>query len=106
AEEETEKVKGLLADIRKAEEKKPAVRVADIEKQLEASSRKKSEQIDSQMTKAIGAAAGGPGAPGAGGAAGTAPAVPGAALPGAVAPGGAGPGGAAPNAPAGSTPPR
>ena len=44
----------------KAEEKNPAVAVGqdEIEKQLEAASRKKSEQIETQMTKAIGAAAG------------------------------------------------
>src|SRR5262249_8539097 len=48
-EERNEKIKSVLADLRKAEEKNPAVRTGDIEKQLEAASRKKSDQLDSQM---------------------------------------------------------
>ncbi len=79
-------VKDFREQLVKAEEKNPAVRTIkeDTEKQLEASSLKKSEQLESQMTKALGAT---PGAPGA---AGMAPAVPGAAMPGAAAmPGGA-----------------
>ena len=50
----------------KAEEKNPAVRTVDIEKQIESTSRKKSEQLDSQMTKAMGgrAARAAPGARG------------------------------------------
>jgi hypothetical protein len=79
-EERIEKIKAIHADLVKAEEKHPAVRTVDIEKQIEAASRKKSEQLDSQMTKAMGAGA--PGAPGAP-AAGMAPGVPGALLPGA-----------------------
>ncbi len=73
----------------KAEEKNPAVRAAreELGKKLETKSLEKSEQLESQMTKALGAS--GTGTPGAPGAAGMAPSVPGAAVPGAAAPGGA-----------------
>jgi type IV pilus assembly protein PilM len=75
-EERNERLKSLLADLKKAEEKNPAVRAEDIERQLESASRKKSDQLDSQITNAVGA--GGGAAPGAGGApaAAGAPAMP------------------------------
>jgi type IV pilus assembly protein PilM len=62
--ERNDKIKSLIADMRKAEEKNPAVRIGDIEKKLEAASRQKSDQLDSQMTKAMPGAAAAPGAPG------------------------------------------
>ena len=88
-EERNEKIKSIIAELRKAEEKNPAVRIGDIEKQLEAASRKKSDQLDSQMSKAMGGPA--PGAPGAPGmpAGGIAPQPPGGLVPPAGTPPGA-----------------
>jgi type IV pilus assembly protein PilM len=77
-EEREAKLKEKRDELTKAEEKNPAVRSAppEIEKKLEDTSRKKSEQFDDQMTKAMGAGAPGtPGAPGAPGAPGMAPPV-------------------------------
>ena len=42
-EERNEKVKSLFADLKKAEEKNPAVKAEDVEKKLESASRKKSD---------------------------------------------------------------
>jgi type IV pilus assembly protein PilM len=82
-EERDAKIKGFKDELTKAEEKNPAVRSAssEMESKLADTSRKKSEQFDEQMTKALGAGAPGapgtPGVPGAPGAAGMAPATPG-----------------------------
>lgn len=78
----------------KAEANNPAVKASreDLEKKLESKSLEKSQQLDSQMTKALGGGTGTPGAPG------MAPAMPGAPMPGAAMPG------AAPNPAAGGAP--
>jgi type IV pilus assembly protein PilM len=80
-EEETEQLKKIVADLTEAEKNNPAVKVSkeDLEKDLDAASRKKSEQIETQITG--GGAAGAAGAPGA-----TAPVPGGAAPAGAAAP--------------------
>jgi type IV pilus assembly protein PilM len=82
-EERSEKVKKLLADLTDAEKKNPAVKLSqeEIQKELDAASRKKSEQIDSKVISAVGAASGT--------AAGPAGVVPGAVPPAAIAPGAA-----------------
>ncbi len=89
-EEREAKRKEFDEQLAKAEANNPAVKASreDLEKKLESKSLEKSQQLESQMTKALGA--GGPGAPGAPGVPGTAPAVPGgvpgpgAAMPGAA----------------------
>ncbi|MHB1558894.1 MAG: type IV pilus assembly protein PilM [Isosphaeraceae bacterium] len=80
----------------KAEANNPAVKASreDLEKKLESKSLEKSQQLESQMTKALGASS--PGTPGTPGAPGMAPAAPG----GVPGPGAAMPG-AAPNPAAG-----
>ena len=87
-EERAEMLKKKADELTEAEKNNPAVKVsmADMQKELDAASRKKSEQLDTQVQSALGAATGQPGAPGA----------PGAAVPGGPVPAGNAPGGAAP----------
>jgi type IV pilus assembly protein PilM len=87
-EERAEKLKSIIADLTEAEKNNSAVKVSkeEMEKELDAVSRKKSEQLETQIG-AIGAG----GQPGAGG-------LP-AAVPGAAAPAGTVPGAATPGTP-------
>ncbi len=79
-----EKVKEMLTKMQEEEKNNPAVKLSpQLERDLEAASRKKSEQIDSAVSKAIGAMGAGAGPAGAPGAA--APAA-GAPAPGAAPP--------------------
>jgi len=80
-EDRAEKLKKIMADLTEAEKNNPAIKVSkeEMEKELNAVSRKKSEQLESKI-----------------GAIGAGTAVPGAAVPGAVPPAGNPPGAAVP----------
>ncbi len=84
-EQRNENLKKILTDLTEAEKKNPAVKISqeEIQKELDAASRKKSEQIDSKVLSAVG----GSNAPAAGGV-----------TPGAVPPAGMAPGAALPKA--------
>ena len=82
-EERAEKLKKIITDMTDAEKKNPAVKISqeEIQKELDAASRKKSEQLDSQVKIAVGAGTGAGGAvPGVVPPVGNVP-VPGAAVP-------------------------
>ena len=66
-EERAEMLKKKAEELTEAEKNNPAVKVSkeDMEKELDAASRKKSEQLDTQVKSALGAGTGQPGAPGA-----------------------------------------